>query len=716
MKWTTRTLIASLSLALVFFSASRTWAELDFGNYTISGSAEVDALPRSFSGDRSKFETYRDIPESAVVPSLELLIGSKKQDFYFNFDAGHVGRDDQIYQLRFGRYGLFDVELEWNQIPHIFNIDNARTPFKIDGGSYTLRSRPTALDGATFSNWINDPNNTRHIDLSMLEQIGKISIRYTPNPGWTFTGKYWAQLNDGNRAISFPIGGGSSSPITELAEPIDYQTQNIELGGEYRGKWWSLGLKYNGSIFHNSTSTLTFDNARGVGPNCVDSISVPCNARVDLYPSNQAHTFTLTGTANLPLKTHFLGTASYGWRLQDDSFLPFTINRCYTGGPCAGALQVMPSLSRGDLNGDMRPAMVNLTLVNNFINNLNLKAYYRFYDLGNRTSPVFTTGTVRNDQGNPGSDWTVANQYAYSKNTAGFDAGYTFTRWLSGKFKFSWDRTHRSINDIDEPSNVALNQDEYKVGPTFDIKPFSWWLLRAAYQHSWRFAPEYRDPNSMFWLAKRYQDKVNLFTDISPWETVSFHAGFDYTTDKYPASTFGIQDMQTYSPSVGVLYAPLEWIKFFADYNFDHYTWSNAYNTTRHTTGKDKVNTFSVGSDVDVIKDLLKFRIQYAFSQGLNEFSNKLTSTPGVQNPKWPNSENTWQELLTRFEYQVHKNIALQLGYYFNKYHSKDYGVDIMQPWMGGFDSSQINGVFLGNRFKGSYTAHIALLGLKVKF
>ena len=329
MKQTTRFIVVSLGLALVFLSASGTWAEMDVGNYTISGSAEVDGLPMGFSGDRSRFENYRDIPETAVVPQIELLLGTKKQDFYLNFDAQNVGLDNQSYLLRFGRYGLLDVELEWNQIPVLYNVDNARTPYRMSGGTYTLRSRPTADDSTTFSNWINDSNNTRGVDLKLLDQIGKISIRYTPTPGWTFTAKYWPNLKDGKWAIAFPFGSGSSSGVTELAGPVDYQTHNIEVGGEYAGKGWSLGLKYNGSLFYNDTSTLVFDNPAAVGPNCIDSTTInytnftgPCRGRADLYPNNQAHTFTLTGTASLPMKTQILGTVSYGWRLQNDSFLP----------------------------------------------------------------------------------------------------------------------------------------------------------------------------------------------------------------------------------------------------------------------------------------------------------------------------------------------------------------------------------------------------------
>jgi hypothetical protein len=741
---------------LLFFAA-RTWAQIDVGDYTVSGSAEVDGLPRGFNGDKSKFEEYRNVPESVVVPQLQLMIGGKKQDFYLNFDALNVGRDDQNYRLRFGRYGLLNLELEWDQIPHVFDVDNARTPYVMNGGTYTLRNRPTADDATTFSNWINNPANTRGVDLELLNKIGKISISYTPTPGWSFTGKYWSQNTDGRRA--FGIVNGSSSTagnISELAEPIDYQTHNIELGGEYAGHGWSLGLKYNGSLFHNSTSTLVWDNpARPVGNGpCVDQTTTsnwttnvgtgPCRGQLDLYPSNQAHTFTLTGTASLPLKTQFLGTASYGWRLQDDSFLPTTNNRCYTNNPLdpgllvadpsrcqttsgtGQLLQLLPMLSRGSLGGDVRPTMVNLSFVNHFVDHLNLKAYYRFYDLENRSSNVRDpNGIILNDQGSPDlSRWGVPLNYEYSKNTAGFQAGYDFTRWLTGKFNFSWEGIHRSqtVWERAAPTGTSVaeffNSSEFKIGPTFDIKPLSWLLFRALYQHSWRDAPEYHEDAKMFFVAQRQQDKVGLFTDVSPWETLSFHAGFDFTNNVYPNTHFLVQESRNYSPSIGALYAPLEWLKLFADYNFDWSRWSQHYSSSQDFRGKDKVNTLSLGSDIDLIKNVLGFRIQYGFSQGSSEISNRNTNTPGVENPNWPNNSNTWQELLARLEYQLHKNVAVQVGYYFNNYRSKDYGVDIMNVWMGNVDTAtgQLRSIYLGDQFKGSYTAHVALLGLKVKF
>jgi Putative outer membrane beta-barrel porin, MtrB/PioB len=238
-------------------------------------------------------------------------------------------------------------------------------------------------------------------------------------------------------------------------------------------------------------------------------------------------------------------------------------------------------------------------------------------------------------------------------------------------------------------------------------------LFRASYQRSWRSDPGYSGESGreQYFLTARDRNKVSLFTDISPWDTLSFHAGFDFTGDNYPEGAYGVQSARSYSPSVGFLYAPLDWLKFFADYNYDRTRWNQDYNATIRSHGIDRVNTFSLGSDVDLIKNLLVLRLQYGYSQGFAEIVNN-------NNNRWPDNSNTWQELLARLEYKFHKNVSAQFGYYFNKFQSKDYGVDIMQLWMGDQDtnSGQLRSVYLGDQFKGSYTAHVAMIGLKFKF
>lgn len=761
--------ISSLALLFFFFLASNVWAQIDVGNFSISGEAEVGGLPRHTreNSKDAKFQEYRDIPESVIVPQLQLMIGGRKEDFYLNFDSSKVGLHDQNYLLRFGRYGLLDVEFEWDQIPHLFSRNTARTPYAMHDGIYTLSTKPAAGSpgGTQFQTWVNSDANA--VDLKLFNGIGRFKLRYTPTPGWTFTGSYWSNNNSGKRAFGAYIG---SSPgnfnITELVEPIDYQTHNIELGGEYAGDGWSLGLKYNASLFHNNVSTLVWDtpfNRSGVGSACTDSARYssspasatspgiddgtglnrgPCRGRIDLYPSNQAHTLTLTGTKSLLFKTFFMGTASYGVRIQNDAFLPYTINSAIT----------QPVLTRESLDGDVRPTMVNLTLVNRYVDRLDLKAHYRYYDLDNRSKKVFfPDGLVINDQaGNtvvPTCNPTCPEAglrsfpYAYSKQNIGLDAGYDFTRWLTGKLGYGWERMHRERREV-------LNADEHSLGPTFDIKPNYWVLLRASYKRFWRNAHNY-DPGRevviettetpedirglnirrKFEEAARDRDKSSLFTQVAPWDRLTLYAGFEFMNDRFPRTELGLKDDINYSPSIGLIYMPLDWVKLFTDYNWERFDWhmkavrGNATtspqtnpNNVWHSRGKDEINTVSIGSDMDLIQKILGLRLQYGFSVGRSKVFASGDTTPATN---YPIIWNKWHEVLARLEYRVHKNVGLRFGYYFNAANEKDVGVDIMKPWMGDVDTASggvQRSIFLGDRIKGPFTAHVGFMALRLSF
>jgi MtrB/PioB family decaheme-associated outer membrane protein len=735
------------------------------GDYTVSGSIEVGGMPSHRSGNTTKLEEYRDLPETLVVPQIELFLDSKKKDFYLEFGSVKTGRDDQSYRMRAGRYGLLDLEFVWDQIPHLFNVDNARTPYSMNSGNYTLSSKPAGTTGANMRDWVNA--NAQPVDLKLYNGLAKFNLRYTPNPGWTFTGSYGSQNTAGGRAFGAYFGPSPGSyNITELVEPIDYQTHNVELGAEYAGKGWTLGLKYNASLFHNNNSTLTWDNplnTTGVGAGCTDSATYaagtgPCRGRFDLYPSNQAHTFTLTGTANLPFKTNLMSAFSYGWRLQDDKFLPFTINSAVT----------QPSISRNSLDGDVRPTMLNATLVNDYFKDVGLKAFYRYYDFDNRSKRVLLPdGIIVNDQGAASGNEYYSFPYSYAKQNVGFDASYKWTRWLTAKMSYGWERLHR------EYARELLNSNEHSFGPTFDIQPTVATLFRFSYKRSIRDAHDYdagrnaaveigETPDDVrlsrlgelrkFDEAARDRDRISFFTQFSPSENLTLHGGFDYTHDRYPRSVIGVQKDVDYAPSLGVVYAPLDWLSIFSDYNWERFdyrlqaiarntgpggcpdlearTSTNCPAATWRSRGNDEIHTVKLGTDMQVIKNLLNFRLQYGFSVGSSEVRASGNSpasgdTGVVPATDYPTIVNRWHEILARAEYILHKNVALQLGYYFNSYSSKDASVDIMRLWMGDvetpaggptFNSSTGRSIFLGDRGKGAYQAHIGLIGLKLRF
>jgi MtrB/PioB family decaheme-associated outer membrane protein len=502
-----------------------------------------------------------------------------------------------------------------------------------------------------------------------------------------------------------------------------------------------------------------------VGAGCIDSAAYnpaggtgPCRGRIDLYPNNQAHTFTVHGNASLPLKTNFMGAVSYGWRLQNDSFLPFSVNPAV----------IAPTINQRNLDGDVRPTMINGTFVNNYFRDVGLKAGYRYYDFDNRSKRVrLPNGFPVNDQGATNNDAFYTFPYAYSKGNLHFDGSYNVTRWLTAKLGYGWERMHR------EYAREVLNSNEHSFGPTFDIKPTNWTLFRVSYRRSYRDAPDYdagrnaaveigSTPEDVrlsrlaalrkFDEAARERDRFSFFTQISVLENLTLHGGFDFTNDRYPRTVIGVQKDIDYAPSIGFIYAPFEWLSVFGDYHWERFDWhmqaiarntgpggcpdleartpANCPAATWRSRGNDEIHTVKLGTEIQAIKNLLNFHFQYGFSFGssaVHGSGNTAASgdTGLVPATDYPTIVNRWHEFIARAEYILHKNVSLKLGYYFNSYSSKDAGVDMMRLWMGdvetpaggpNFNSSIGRSIFLGDRGKGAYHAHIGFFGVRLKF
>ena len=71
---------------------------------------------------------------------------------------------------------------------------------------------------------------------------------------------------------------------------------------------------------------------------------------------------------------------------------------------------------------------------------------------------------------------------------------------------------------------------------------------------------------------------------------------------------------------------------------------------------------------------------------------------------------------------KLQQNLALRFGYYYNHATEQDFGVDIMQPWMGNVDvvptpnANTARSMFLGDQIKGPFTANVGFVTVGFKF
>src|SRR6185369_11234538 len=157
---------------------------------------------------------------------------------------------------------------------------------------------------------------------------------------------------------------------------IDQTIQDFRIGGTWAKENWQLQFGYVLSIFRNDLSGVQADNpcsgaTAPVGCASGDAgAAAPTRGQVSLAPDNMANTFTVNGGVNLPWwRTRLTGNFSYSLQLQNQDFLPHTIDPAFAGNPVL-------ALPQSSLHGNVQTILANIGLVSRPIRNVTLTAKY----------------------------------------------------------------------------------------------------------------------------------------------------------------------------------------------------------------------------------------------------------------------------------------------------------------------------------------------------
>ena len=658
------------SIVLLVLMRTPAAAQVEVGPLTAQGTVEAGAIPQQvpYNGV-AKYQEYRDLAQQFIVPQIRLLMGDKEENYYVRFDAVNASQKNQMFTLRVGDYGKLDIQAQWLEIPHAFTND-ALTPYNQSGGGFSLPSRPPAPTpgapaGSNVQSWVN--STAKPFEMSLLEGVANVLITYTPTPSWTFNASLNYQNPTGQQAFggSFMFGPSPGSfNINELFVPIQYHTYNFGTGVEYARNGWVLGFQYQGSFFRNVYDTVTWDNpdVRGnpAGPpgTCTNSVTYspsagtgPCQGRAAMYPDNQAHNFIVTGAGALPYNTRVMGSAEYGFWLQDSPFLPLTTNS-------ALPRQSLPSVgARTSLAGDVRPFFANLTFDSNPIEPLDLKATYSYFDYDN-VSPAISFNNVFSLNDVASTSSATAYPYSFSQQDIILEPTYRFSDTLAAHFTGRVSTLHNGGLEV-------FQQDETSYGPSIDWSPYQWLILRADYQHAYRDSPGYNN-NRESLLAqnaggpeladlRRFDEatvrvnQTSFYTQVQPDEKVALFAGFSYDVYDYPDSSIGLRHTSSYGPSLGASYEPLPGMHFFADYSWQAYDWNlssmqrttdaqNPQNLPKavwNSNGRNQGNNIDVGLDIAVPRNQLlrqpsHLKLQYTYGRQQQHSQHRRHGEPGA--------------------------------------------------------------------------------------
>jgi MtrB/PioB family decaheme-associated outer membrane protein len=644
---------------------------------------DVEGGYRQVDGNRSsaKFQEYRILDENPFFDHARVSLETKDQRQYIEVSTDKPLKKDQRYFFRAGEYGGYELEIFWDQMPHLLST-TGRTLFTTTiedsdarltlppGVASTVQAAPTATKASALAGFL---ANAVPVNLEFLTRKGGFGLKYALSESLDMRVRYTYTEKDG----TIPFGAGFGSPggsVVELPAPRFDRTHQFELKGEYARPGWNVGLGYAGSVFDQGIDTITFDNPLSA----TSSPTVSALGRTTMDPSNQAHNVFLTGGLSLPLRTRITGKVSYGWRLQDETFVPHTINPALAADP-------QLALPRNSLDGDVRTTLVTLNATSRPLTALplTLNSGYRFYDFNNRTPEiVFPATTVRDTSLTVGSE--VTTPFSYRKHNAHLDAGYPLLSDLHVKLGYEWERWDRDPKQREVPTS-----DEHFLKTSLDYTPIDWLLFRAAYRRSWRNIGKYTaqahdahvttdiegeafvpDPQGQSILLRKFdeadrtRDRVEILSTITPIESLNFTATYSLLLDNFNNSALGLQESRGWSAGGDLSYNPFSWLSLFVNYTREEFRYDqisrsrpvvnlgtpsaplapgcapgSSPNTAAcdfadfnwRSLNTDTVNTWGAGADISLVPNRLTLRLNYSFSDAdttINSF-NPVVPTSG---------------------------------------------------------------------------------------
>jgi MtrB/PioB family decaheme-associated outer membrane protein len=729
-------------------------AQFKLGGVNVEGEAEAGYrgyIERPSPSRRAKFEEYRDLSPGPFLADLRLRFFTDDEAYFGTFGGFNWGYDDQKYSLGGGRLGLWEAGFEWDQIPHTLSTTARTRAIEVNRGEWRLpASRPNATtispaEGALY-------NGAPERDISVQWDTARMFLRLTPTPDLELLAEYTRIHKDGDRPFGMAMGSPGNDFI-EVLEPIDHTIHDVRLRGTLARDNWQLQFGYTFSMFENAQKRVIADNPlrstfSAFVPSATGGTSNPAFGQSSLAPDNMAHTFHIGGGVDLPYRTRLTAAASYSLRLQDEKFLPHTVNPNIPTATLA--------LPQDSLDGMVGVTTLNVNLVNRAIPKTTLSLRYRWFDYNEMSDQLVFPGHVVNDQSLV-NEPRQSSAFSYSRHNVDADARYRVLTTLATTLGGGWERWNRAEEHREVPTS-----DEYYVKVAADWTPVDWFLGRVTYKPSWRRIDEYNTfahiahtvieeelptaeaAQSQSVLLRKFDEgernrhQADVTLQFTPFDTLTVSLNGMYRNDDYLGGEFGLRDATTWSAGFDASWNPIERVTFFASYVYEH-IFQKMVSRNRDvatvagqtvvsdfddwnwiSNSLDRVQTVQLGAKVGVIPGKLDWLIQGTLAYALGEVDTRNETAPqthpGFANPanavarKQPPFEDTLIRLETGLRYWFTKQWSLGFNYAFESFEKNDWRTDRLNPFVPG-----VNSIFLGNDIR-NYTAHIVAATLRYTF
>jgi MtrB/PioB family decaheme-associated outer membrane protein len=553
----------------------------------------IGGLETDIDTDSAKFEEYRDFSQGFWLPKLGISGADDKGERWLKFDASNAGRHDARYTLGYGMAGKYRLTLDYNKIPHRFGNKGKLLFTETRPGVFELPdATQAALQGAiekqfaanraginfAFLDGLLRPfiQTASDVDIGLQRDRTLARLDFGSKRGFAWGLEYTHENRTGTRQYGSTFGFNN---ITELPEPIDYDTSAATVSGAWSTDRGHVGFGYRASKFENHVSTLYWDNpfhltssTDGSAYSSPGSGSIGGSNRgfADLAPENDADTLYVNGRFKLGGAWWAGGGINYTTMKQNDPLLPYTLNTSIHGENFDGSTfdPTNPAnLPAQKADGEVKVLAINADAGTRFAEDWGLTFRYRYYDYDNNSKRIEFPGYVRYH-----AVWEeiarVTVPYSYSKDDIGAELTWDMnstSNWSLSFNRQSWSREFREVDSSDD--------DTFKL--SFDTRPLAKLQLRASYEIGDRSTSHYdveaaeatflhpEGANNVptlrrFDEAARDYDQWRASAQWSATDTFSVFFEVSGRSDDYKESLHGLQSDEIMSYNLELGWTPRE--------------------------------------------------------------------------------------------------------------------------------------------------------------
>lgn len=701
--------------------------------FEVISSTTVGVQAYDVDGDADGAEKYRDGLDDEVVLE-EIDVKAKQDDFFFSLKGRDLGQDDQRLVGTVGKYGIFRMEGVYDSAPR--NYADGQFLGTLQPGGYwaipdatqellqanftPLNEQPTAAEQQVLLDVLTGANV---VTLETLRKTGALKFEFTPfkdYKAFNVRAGISRQTKEGSRALSTGAYNRSSTGATafggvgenfrlyglEFPNLIDFETNTMDLGFDYRKNNWFADFSYRYVDFNNEQDFITWDN-----PLLLNGVNgKPGGAalnQLDLAPDAQSNTISFTGgVSGLPLNSRIIATLSWDKITQDDNFLPYTVNTAVLDNfDNVAATRPLPVAS---LNGEVTTTLFNFVWTSSPLPKTSVNLRYNYYDYQNETPVINWDGYVGVGETIWKNEEYTNRVPAYEKSRFGIDGTYRFSPIV----KFKAEYYHQEI-DRNEYRSASNKEDVF--GGTLLISANDWTSLRFRYTYQDRsisgvytaaieLSRAWQELH-MFDMAERKRKSFDAYLGLDPTDRFSLGFSLTYNEDEYGDGLdglYGLNDAESYIAGFDVNYRISDKtnLAFYVSREDRDTTQLNRSKSDKNGGGSfavpendwqtdlgDRTDAFGAVLDANLIPDKLDLTLSFDQSNGKGDFFTANTNfvdgvtISGATAYPWSDLSSDITELKLQLNYRWSKQLVANFRYYYNRFKLSDFAVDSLVPY-----------------------------------